>query len=143
MYEINNEELLLGDVPYKDILHYFPEWREHHLKSEVDASLIDRLKKIDELLNIVCYLGSWCSDSKQGVPPFMKALHKANNDNIRIQLIAVNRQKDEPQHRSIQHNIQRVPTFLIYKNGEEIGRLIEFPMQDNFIQDFLSVLASK
>lgn len=138
--EVNGEPLLLGPLHYAELLQYFPQWEAQDQAYEADPQLVAALKRVDTPFEVVCYLGSWCGDSRRGVPPFVRMLEAAENPNIRLKLIGVDRQKDDPEHTAPALDIQRVPTFLIYENDREIGRLIEFPLTENFVQDFLEIV---
>ena len=138
--EVDGEKMLLGDLSYQDILENFSEWQEYDQLATVREDLIERLKQIHTPVEIRCYLGTWCSDSREGVPPFVKALQAARNNNIHLTLYGVDRQKDDPQHLGPKNNIERVPTFVILQNGEEIARMVEYPMNETFVEDLLQIL---
>lgn len=67
--EVNGEQLLLGPLNYPELLQYFPQWQDQDQAYEADPQLIAALKRIDTPFEVVCYLGSWCGDSRRGVPP--------------------------------------------------------------------------
>lgn len=140
--EVAGEAMLLGPIEYQDILHYFPEWQEHDREAVADPQQVQALQEVAQSLEIDCYLGTWCSDSREGVPPFMKALTSAGNGRLRVQLIGVDRQKDDPEHVALQEGIERVPTFVVKKNGKEIGRMIEYPLKSSFVEDFLDIIVA-
>ena len=134
----NGREMLVGTVAYDDILHYFENWRTEDAGIVLDQPLIDRIKAINEPIDVVCYLGTWCEDSRNGVPPFVRAIREAKNPNIQLTLIAINRDKTEPES-LLENGIERVPTFILKQNDEEFARLVEFPMQENFVLDFVEI----
>lgn len=138
--DVNGELLLLGPLNYPELLQYFPQWEAEDRSSVADPQLVAALKRVDTPFEVVCYLGSWCGDSRRGVPPFVRMLEAAENPHIRLKLIGVDRRKADPEDTAPALDIQRVPTFLIYENDREIGRLIEFPLTDNFVQDFLEIV---
>ena len=82
----------------------------------------------DELagFRIVTVFGSWCSDSQREVPHMLKILHAWGFDQSNLKLLAVDRNKKAPE---VPENwkIERVPTFIFYKNDQEIGRIVETP----------------
>ncbi len=137
---IDGEEMFVGDVGYTEIISHFEDWREADANAAVSQALVARVKRISEPVEVVCYLGTWCSDSRHGVPPFVRALNAAKNPNITLKIIAVNRAKTDPLRAA--NDIQRVPTFILKQKGKEIARMIELPMQDNFVQDFLMIMGN-
>jgi thiol-disulfide isomerase/thioredoxin len=131
--------MLLGARPYDDILYFFSDWREAHDTAAVDSGLVRKLAAIDEPLDVLLFLGTWCSDSRGGVPPFMKALAEARNPNIRIRVIGVDRDKRDPGGLAEAYRIERVPTFVVLRGGEELGRMVETPAA-TFVEDLLRLL---
>ncbi len=76
---------------------------------------------------ITVVFGSWCSDSQEQVPRFYKILDKAGYNDAHLTIIAVNRGKQTTEANVSNLNIERVPTFIVYKKGKEIGRIVETP----------------
>jgi len=138
------ETVLVGDLNYADIITTFPRWAEQDKQAELNPAEVEQLSKVARKIEVVCYLGTWCSDSRGAVPQFTRSLELAENPNISYRIIGLNRDKDDPPaHLALQNDIQRVPTFVIYENEAEIGRLIEYPVQENFVLDILELLSSK
>jgi thiol-disulfide isomerase/thioredoxin len=137
--EIAGERMMIGAVSYADILEYFPGWRNVDEHAQPSDEVIAGIKKIDRPLEIQCFLGTWCSDSRHEVPPFMKALNLAGNSRIHIELHGLDRQKDDPDHFGIINNIEWVPTFIVRSDGEEMFRMVEFP-ETTFAGDLLANL---
>ncbi len=138
--KVEDENMILGKTVLPDILHYFDDWKDEADKSSLNPEQVTALKRIERKLEIDCYLGTWCGDSRRGVPPFMKALEAAGNPKLTVRLIGVNRDKFDPEFTAPEKGIERVPTFLINENGVEIGRLIEFPEGEDFVEDFLKMV---
>lgn len=91
-----------------------------------DAEAIGKLKKINDYTVTVVF-GSWCSDSKDHLPHFLKVADAAGLSSDKITMIAVNRQKEDPEGKVKPLNIKLVPTFIFYRNGVELGRIVEVP----------------
>lgn len=139
--QVGGEQLILGEVEYREILRHFPAWKkEEDRRSEASPALVERVRQINEPLEVLCYFGSWCGDSREALPIFMKTLNAAQNQRITVKLIGVDRKKDDPGHTAKPYGIELVPTFILFRNGEEIGRMIEFPMKENFVEDLLDIL---
>jgi thiol-disulfide isomerase/thioredoxin len=86
-------------------------------------------------------MGSWCGDSQEQVPKFYKIISLLNFDENKIQLIAVDRKKHAREYDALVQslNIELIPTFIFYKNGKEIGRIIETP-KETLEADILEIL---
>jgi tetratricopeptide (TPR) repeat protein len=80
------------------------------------------------------------------VPRFLKLLSAISFPDKKIQLIALgggdSLVKQSPTHEETGLGIFRVPTFIIYKNGQEINRINEFPVF-SLEQDLLTILHEK
>ena len=107
----------------------FAEWyNDEYFGYEPDEFLIEQIKNLSDNIDIQIFMGTWCSDSGREVPRFLKILDAANYEQKKLQLISVDRQKRSPTHEEKNKNIEFVPTFIINKNGNEIGRIVEFPI---------------
>ena len=77
-------------------------------------------------------MGTWCGDSKREVPRFIKILESVDYPMENLKIVAVDKRRDfykkSPQGEEWGLNIRRVPTFIFYKNGREINRIIETPV---------------
>ncbi len=140
LVEIDGEKMLVGPVVFTDLLHYFPDWNTVFQQADVPDEIVQQIQAIDRSLTIRIFIGTWCGDSRDGVPPFMKILQQAKNVHLKIELIGVDRQKLDPDGLAIDYHIERVPTFIILENGSEIGRMVEFPKK-TFAEDLLDLVA--
>jgi thiol-disulfide isomerase/thioredoxin len=96
---------------------------------EPDTALIDSFQ--DKLLetDITAVIGTWCSDSRRELPSFLKILDYAGYPDEMLKLISVDRDKQAEDIDVSELNIELVPTFIFYLDGEEIGRIEESPVE--------------
>ncbi len=96
--------------------------------------------------SIQVFLGTWCGDSKRETPRFMKVMNEINFPADKIKIITVGDEdslyKQSPQHEEKGLGIFRVPTFIIYKNGVEINRINEYPV-NSLEKDLLAILSNQ
>jgi hypothetical protein len=97
------------------------------------------LDKEKSALTIKIVLGTWCPDSRREVPRFMKILDIWQFPVSKITFIGVDNAKLSPVGEYNSLDIQRVPTFIIYKNNIEAGRIIENP-RTSLEQDIVNIL---
>ena len=126
--------VLLGKVN-KDILitNSYADWflknYDAYEPEITDISIIN--EKLPEY-TITAFFGSWCGDSKKQLPPFYKILEEAEFPLERLTVVGVSRERDEykqsPGGEEEGLNIHRVPTFIFYKDGEEVNRIVERPI---------------
>lgn len=94
---------------------------------EPDQEVLSQLKAKKEGIEILVVLGTWCSDSQEQLPRFYKILDKIKFDKKSVQMICVDRNKEAGVLDLVNYNIEKVPTFIVYRKGREIGRIIETP----------------
>ncbi len=95
----------------------------------------ETLKLVGEQLKnyeIKLFMGTWCGDSRREVPRFYKILDELNFPMTQLTSVAVSRAADlykqSPDHEERGLNIHRVPTFIFYKDGVEVNRIVERPV---------------
>lgn len=93
-------------------------------------------------LTIKIVMGTWCPDSRKQVPAFLRILDIWNFPGDSVTFIGVDDQKLSPVGGYEELNIERVPTFIFYKNNIEAGRIIENPLT-SLEQDMVNILGGK
>jgi thiol-disulfide isomerase/thioredoxin len=107
---------------------------------EADTTLIAGFAEAMKSTEILIIMGTWCSDSRREVPHFLKIMDVAGYPEEKIEIINVDREKSA-ENLDISHlNIELVPTFIFYKDNEEIGRIIETP-QKTLEEDIANILS--
>jgi len=76
-------------------------------------------------INIVAFAGTWCGDTKNLLPKFFALTDAAGFSQDRVTLLGVDRSKKTIQHLTEAFGITNVPTFIVMKNGKELGRVVE------------------
>lgn len=133
---------LVGPVTQDDILESFPEWREVMSSYVPQEEAIEKLKAIDFAIEIEIMLGTWCPDSKEHVSAYFKIIELAENPLLVSSYIGIPKEKEEREPYIQGKNIQRVPTFIVSLNDEEIGRIIEHP-EKSVEEDLMDIIESK
>ena len=107
---------------------------------QFNSSAINKLQDISkDNLSIKIVMGTWCPDSRREVPRFMRILDIWKFPVSMITFIGVDNAKLSPVGEYDKLDIQRVPTFIIYKNNVEAGRIIENPTT-SLEQDMVNIL---
>lgn len=92
-----------------------------------------------EPIRVQIVLGSWCHDSQVQVPRFLKIMDYLEMAPDRIQILGLDTLFQAPGENLASLAIERVPTFIIYQNKKEIGRIVENPIQ-SLEADLLQIL---
>lgn len=109
---------------------------------EINESAIDDLNPNPEEITITVVLGTWCSDSRREFPHFAKLMDLIGFPREKIKIIAVNRSKVTEGDDVAELNIEFVPTFIVYRSGKEIGRIVETPAA-SLEEDLVEILRVK
>ncbi len=130
---LDGEQILIGTVnldgfykpPYKD-------WfAPNYVNYQVDSVNLRKVKSTIQEIEIIMFMGTWCSDSQLQVPQFYKMLDYIEYNYNNMSVIALEKKEtgklESPQHEEAEYAITHVPTFIFLKDGAEIGRITEYP----------------
>lgn len=128
--EIDGRAMLVGHANREAFADTnFAWWFDaEYTNYEPDSAAVSELTGLDEY-DITIVMGTWCSDSRREVPRFYKILDMVDYPEERLTLIGVDRDKKGMANETEGLDIQFVPTFILYKDGEEAGRIIETPVE--------------
>ena len=137
--------VLLGKINQAGLMEgTYDKWFSKNYENyEPKVDVVAQLKNELSTYTITAFMGTWCGDSKREVPRFYKILNQANFPLERLTLIAVSRDreayKQSPGGEEEGLNIHRVPTFIFYKNGKEVNRIVESPVE-TLEEDIVAIL---
>lgn len=126
--------ILMGFVNQQQIMN-LQEFSNRYKEVKVDQTKLKDISTKD--VSVMVVLGTWCGDSVEHVPEFVKI-----NETLRFQSIdwlCVGRKLKDDTGVVKDLKIERVPTFIFFKNGEEIGRIIEHPKK-SMVEDIKNIL---
>lgn len=142
-----NETHLCGPVDIESMKQdtSYADWfdKDYTNLNSLDSNIIwkNNLKDI----KVEIFFGTWCGDSKKNVPEFIKLWDHLGFSRDQLSLIAVydntdkSKNKTSPNNEELGKYIHRVPTFIFYKNNQEIARIVEHPV--NSLEIDLSQIA--
>jgi tetratricopeptide (TPR) repeat protein len=141
-------EILYGAVQQTDLQKppynkWFDSMYAAYDPSPAVISSINRQELKDIRIDI--FFGTWCGDSRREVPRFLKMMDQLAVPASKISLVATGSDslyKQSPQHEEAGKGIFRVPVFIVYRNGAEIGRINEFPVT-SLEKDLATILAGQ
>jgi hypothetical protein len=119
-------EVLTGVVSRPQIEAAAPSWTAVAAASEVDADAARALAEVAPGAAVTVYFGTWCSDSRREVSRFWHALDAAGAEMpFTVRYVAVDRSKEVPAELAAKADLQYVPTFVVERGGQEVGRVVE------------------
>lgn len=133
--------MLLGAFSLSDVdKPEFPWYRNKYDSSVVELKLIPKLFSMMEDISILCFAGTWCTDTHKELPHLIKIMDIGKMDVEKITFIGIDRQKLSPRGETAPWNITASPTFIFLKNNQEIGRIVESPKR-TLEEDIVEILS--
>jgi hypothetical protein len=118
--------VLVGDLSREQIEEAMPDWAMAEAESSPDASACQALAAVERGADVTVFLGTWCSDSRREVSRLWKALDLAGPVvPFGVRFIGLDRDKKEPGGQQAGEDILYVPTFIVHRDGQEVGRIVE------------------
>jgi thiol-disulfide isomerase/thioredoxin len=136
---LEGEEILVGTISLEQLNLFSPWYATEYDFYKVNSEAAEELKPLVKDISITLLMGTWCEDSQREVSPMIKILEAAGYPVSSIEIIAVSEDKDTPDGIEKPFDLFNVPTLIFTKNGEEINRIVEFPIQ-TLEQDMLEIL---
>ncbi len=120
----------------------FNEWFDSEFDEYTpEKKVLRKIKKNskNKKVKIIIVMATWCGDSRREVPRFYKILDKVKYNFKNVTLINVDTKKLAEGTNVEKLNIEKVPTFIFYRNKKEVGRIIETPIE-TLEKDMLEIL---
>ena len=136
-------DTIIGYFQFEQLLtEPYNEWYEPEYNAYVADTATLNLLESEKLktITITVVIGTWCGDSKRETPRFVKIMEYLNFAQENIVAIGVNRQKKAPGTEVEELNIEYVPTFIFFRDNQEIGRIIETP-KESLEKDMLKIIS--
>jgi len=111
-----------------------------------NEKIIKSIKNDLKDYTIKVFYGTWCGDSKKEVPRFYKLLEAAKFSKDQLESYGLSNTADAykqgPNGEEKGYNIHRVPTFIFYKDGKEVNRIVEHP-KETLERDIQTIITGK
>ncbi len=140
----NDIEMLYGRINREQLFLDYPEWEKLQTAYQPDPAVIKKISNLNEAFEVKLFLATWCPDCRREVPHFFKIMDISGlNTVMKISTWAVDKKLKLENDIPAQHNLEKVPTFIFYKNNKEIGRIIESPESFLLEEDILNILTEE
>ncbi|MBD0296897.1 MAG: thioredoxin family protein [Flavisolibacter sp.] len=107
-----------------------------------EQNALQALRQNKDAVHILAFGGTWCGDTKYILPKFFMLADAAGISPDHITLLGVDHNKKTIQHLSEAFNIINVPTFIVLKNGQEVGRVVEYGKYGMFDKELGEIVAA-
>ena len=128
--EGSNTEILLGACNRDAFaMPEFQSWFEMEYEMyEPAQDIVAQLNLLPmEEISFTIFLGTWCPDSRREVPRFFRIIDDLEVADDAISMFGLDRNKSMPGKDVTGLDVYFVPTFILYRDGVEIGRIVEMP----------------
>lgn len=118
--------VLTGEVTREQIEESVPDWVAEEVTAQPDPAAARALAAVPPGAEVTVYLGTWCGDSKRELPRLWRALDETGGAApVAFRYVAVGRDKKEPVALTADAGLLYVPTFVVERDGREVGRIVE------------------
>lgn len=117
---------LVGVLTRERIEAEAPGWAEAVGAARPDVAAALELGAVPPGASVDVVLGTWCGDSRREVARLWAALDALSAPvPFELRYVGVDRSKQEPQSLLEGLDLRYVPTFVVRRDGSEVGRIIE------------------
>jgi thiol-disulfide isomerase/thioredoxin len=130
---------LVGPTSREANLEHVPAWQDPVASYQPKPEALDKLRGLGREVRVEVYFGSWCSDSMAHVSAFFKILDLADTPLLQPAYFGVPEAKDKRAPYIEGKDIVKLPTFIVFVDGREAGRIVETP-QRSVEEDLVRIL---
>lgn len=105
-----------------------------------DTATLNAFERAKGKYQLVVFGGTWCEDTQFILPKFFKLQEKSGFPDDAITMFGVNREKTSLGNIAKAFNIKLVPTFIVMKDGKEIGRVVEYGKTGKWDKEIAALL---
>lgn len=110
------------------------------------AAAVEAFRGAKDSVYLLAFGGTWCGDTHSILPKVLAVTEAAGLPENHITLLGVDRAKTTVHGLEKAFNVTRVPTFIVLKDGKEVGRVVEwgkFGMVEKELGDIVSAAFRK
>jgi thiol-disulfide isomerase/thioredoxin len=109
--------------------------------ARVDSLLLPLIRASYRGERVIVVFGPWCGDSEREVPKFINLADAAGIPADSVHFYSVDRTKKGDDGVPQSYHVERVPTFIFEREGQEVGRIEESP-KATMTADVLAILGA-
>ena len=127
-YDEKNRKVLRGLISRADIESdtSFAWFQKNYKLGRPDAAAVKAFKEHANDFQMLIFAGTWCPDTHNLLPEFYRLADASGYADSSITLIGVDHNKTTLDNLSKTFHLVDVPTFIVMKNGKEVGRVVEY-----------------
>lgn len=127
-YDAKHRKVLRGLIARTDIENdtAFSWFQKNYKLGRPDANAVAAFKQHAGDFQMLVFAGTWCPDTQNLLPEFYRLTDASNYADSNITLIGVDNSKTTLDNLNKTFHLVDVPTFIVMKNGKEVGRVVEY-----------------
>jgi thiol-disulfide isomerase/thioredoxin len=137
--------LIVGEITPARLTATLPAYVQKKDEYKPDASVLEMMKSyVRPGDRVEVIMGTWCDDSQREVPKFLRIADDLKSQfgvELPVRFVAVDKSKQQPAALLEGKSLQKVATFIYYRDGQELGRIEERPV--GVFEDDLLAIAAK
>jgi thiol-disulfide isomerase/thioredoxin len=147
-YEVSTDgpgKLLKGLIS-RDMLENDTAFRWFHQNQAgytPNAETVAVLKAKGPQVQFMVFGGTWCEDTQALLPKFYLLMDASSIPNDQVSVIMVDRHKKTIGHLPEDMQLKSTPTFIVLKNGKEVGRVVEYGKNGQWDKEIGEIVATK
>jgi hypothetical protein len=127
-----SESIKPEEIERDTLVSSLPGFQDHFDAYQPQEALLQQLQSGNDFIRIEVFLDMECSLSQKLVPVLMKILEDSDNPYIEAEYY---------QGLDEEKNISKTPTFVVYRDSRELGRIVEQPLT-SIEQDLVDILSA-
>lgn len=136
--------LIVGEISTNRLIDTLPAYVQKKGEYQPDVTVLEMMKPlVREGDRVEVFMGTWCDDSQREVPKFLRIADDLKSQfgvELPVRFVAVDKSKQQPAALLEGKSLQKVATFIYYRDGQELGRIEERP-QGVFEDDLLALMS--
>src|SRR5205809_4292624 len=127
-YDTKGRKVLRGLITRADIENdtAFGWFKKNYSLGRPDANAVIAFKQHANEFKMLVFAGTWCPDTQNLLPEFYRLTDASGYADSSITLIGVDNEKTTLDNLNTTFHLVDVPTFIVMKDGKEIGRVVEY-----------------
>lgn len=120
----------------------FSWFKKNYALGKPDDSTVAAFRAHANAFKMIIFGGTWCEDTQNILPQFFRMADAAGYADSNIKLIGVDRSKVAIDNLTSAFHITNVPTFIVMKNGKEVGRVTEYGESGEPVKELGKIIAA-